>query len=64
MIKSNLTLYILLPFCLIFGFLALQQMSQNKKLQIGDQIPSFTLQDQNGEDFLIDKFVARGRGFR
>lgn len=59
MIKSNLTLYILLPFCLIFGFLALQQMSQNKKLQIGDQIPSFTLQDQNGEDFLIDKFVGK-----
>jgi len=59
MVKTKFTLYILFLFSLIFGVLIFQQMGQNKKVQIGDKIPSFRLQDQNGKDFLIDNFVGK-----
>ena len=34
-------------------------MAQKNKLKIGDTIPNFTLQDQNGIDFSIDKLVGK-----
>jgi len=58
MTKAKLIVSIFLAFCVIFGILAFSSMKQNKPLKIGDKIPSFTLQDQNGEDFLIDDFLG------
>lgn len=58
MINLKTTIYILLPVCFIFGFLALPNMSQNKKIKIGDKIPSFTLKDQNGSDFIMENYLG------
>jgi len=33
-------------------------MAKNSELKIGDSIPSFTLQNQNGDNFSIDKIVG------
>ncbi len=57
--KATFFLFILLSICVIFGFLAFSNMKQNKSVNIGDKIPSFTLQDQNGENFLMDDFIGK-----
>jgi len=35
-----------------------KEMAKNSELKIGDSIPSFTLQNQNGDNFSIDKIVG------
>jgi peroxiredoxin Q/BCP len=56
--KVKFLVFILLAFCIIFGFLAFSNMKQTNSIKIGDKIPSFSLQDQNGEVFSIDNFLG------
>ena len=40
-------------------FLIKNLTAQNKKINIGDKIPNFTLKDQNGNDFRVEDYIGK-----
>ncbi len=59
MTKTKLILSGILVLSVIFVAIGFTNMNTKKPLKIGDKIPSFSLQNQNGEDVLIDEFIGK-----
>ena len=50
-------IYLILLFFVYF--LTNVAMAQNKKIKVGDKVPTFILKDQNGNDFNIENYIGK-----
>lgn len=49
-----------LALLVVIGFIFNQMKTQNyKKVEVGDDVPSFVLKDQNNNDFSLDQFISK-----
>ena len=55
--KRNLLILIIIVVIATFFYSFLNK--SKGRIQVGDEVPTFTLLDQDGNDFLIDDYIGR-----